>query len=164
MYPRVKIPVNQFVLGNVFKISNKITIFYMANLPYESENIIFGWQFNKPSLFINIGGLWPTREEGENNFYFRSFGHDDVFRLSKKYTLEKIRENGFEVPYNFIRNANLTIGIWAYSVDTLFTSMLRFKIMMPSTYKGDAERLEWRVIEIAHIRSDLKVKCDPLQL
>ena len=156
LIPKVRMSVNQFVIGNILNTTDKISTYYQVRLPYESDYVIFDWQADKPSLFIDIGIDRPSIEEGQHDFVFKSVGHDTVYKLSKEEIIKKLAER--QLTITSIRNLQLTLGIWTDTIDTLYTSVYAFKIFMPPVYTGAYDR---RTIEIIHIRSDQKVQCQP---
>ena len=161
LIPKVKMSVNQFVFGNIYESDKKITSYYKVNLPYESEVVIFDWQADSPSLFVDVGDERPGYDEEDHDFFYPSLGHDYVIRLEKDQIINKAREHGFKLIDNSIRNINLTLGIWTNTTDTLYTSTYAFKIFMPPIYIES--EMETKVIEIIHIRSDQKVQCKPIK-
>ena len=151
--------INQFIQGNVYKTGNVIYTYYQLNLPYDSDYVIFDWQADKPSLFIDIGDQRPGIGEEEHSFSFESVGHDSVYRLERSKIIEKAKEKIKDREITSIANLELTLGIWTHESDTLYTSLYAFKIFMPKRAKGG----EYSALnEIIHIRSDQKVQCDPL--
>ena len=159
LIPRIKMKVNQFVLGNLFNSTDQILTFYQVTLPYESDHIIIDWQADKPSFCINIGTKRPDKENCD--FKFETIGHDTVYRLSKEDIIKKANMVHKMDLENSIRNVDLTLGLWTNVLDTLYTSMYAFKIFMPPIYTGE-NPFDREVIEIIHIRSDQKVQCHPL--
>ena len=159
LIPRVEMGINQFIQGNVYKTGNVIYTYYQLNLPYDSDYVIFDWQADKPSLFIDIGDQRPGIGEEEHSFSFESVGHDSVYRLERSKIIEKAKEKIKDREITSIANLELTLGIWTHESDTLYTSLYAFKIFMPKRAKGG----EYSALnEIIHIRSDQKVQCDPL--
>ena len=159
LIPKVKMAVNQFVIGNIYESEKLITSYYTVNLPYESEYVIIDWQADSPSLFVDVGEERPGTDEADHDFHFYSEGHDDVYRIEKEKIIAFAKEHGQDVKDNSIRNINLTLGIWTNTTDTLYTSLYAFKIFMPPVYTDS--HYERNVIEIIHIRSDQKVQCKP---
>ena len=159
LIPKVKMAVNQFVIGNIYESEKLITSYYTVNLPYESEYVIIDWQADSPSLFVDVGKERPGTDEADHDFHFYSEGHDDVYRIEKEKIIAFAKEHGQDVKDNSIRNINLTLGIWTNTTDTLYTSLYAFKIFMPPVYTDS--HYERNVIEIIHIRSDQKVQCKP---
>ena len=161
LIPKVKMSVNQFVIGNIYESKELITSYYQVNLPYESEYVIFDWQADSPTLFIDVGEERPGIQEEDHDFYFPSVGHDNVIRITKEEILKFAKENRLDIiDDDSIRNIKLTLGIWTNTTDTLYTSIYAFKIFMPPVYINSL--YERNVIEIIHIRSDQKVQCKPL--
>ena len=153
--PKVKIPINQYILGDV-RYTNKYLIFYELNLPYDSDYVIFDWQADNPSFFIDVEG--ENLDNEKHDFDFDSFGHDTVVRIRKDDILAKALEKGKQT--NVIKNLNLKIGIWTKETDSIYSSSYAFKIFMPPN-KGDEHEYDRSLVEIIHIRSDQKVQCDP---
>ena len=160
LIPRVRMSVNHFVLGNVFKTKDKILTYYHVELPYDSDYVIIDWQADKPSLYINVGDERPGINATDYDFMFKAVGHDTVYKLSKNDIIEKARIKEFNWDFTTLKNYTLTLGIWTDQLDTLFTSMYAFKLFMPKLYK-QSEGIPRKIYEIIHIRSDQKVQCDP---
>ena len=154
LIPRVAIPINQFIVGDVFKTKQTFT-FYQINLPYDSDYVIIDWQADKPSLFIDIEKY--NFDENMHDFNFESVGHDTVFRIEKEKIISKYQEK-YKINIPTIKNITLILGINTKELDTLYTSPFAFKIFMPP--KRD-NQYDTSIIEIIHIRSDQKVQCDP---
>ena len=89
--PRIKIPINQYILGDV-RHTNKYLTFYEVNLPYDSDYVIFDWQADKPSFFIDVEG--ENLDNEKHDFDFDSFGQDTVVRIMKDDILAKAFEKG----------------------------------------------------------------------
>ena len=151
--PKVKIRVNEFIIGNIYPTLDKIYEFYEVNLPFESEYILIDWQADKSSLFINVGDERPTIDS--HDFEFNSIGYDTTFKLTKTQILNKLNSD-----VDTLRNIHLILGLWNNQVDTLYTSVYAFKLSMPPTYIEE----DMESIEIIHIRSDQKVQCDPSEI
>ena len=160
LIPRVRMSVNHFVLGNVFNTNDKILTYYQVELPYDSDYVIFDWQADKPSLYINVGDERPGIKE--HDFAINSVGHDTVYKLSKKDIISKAQSKNLQYDTNTLKNYTLTLGIWTHELDTLYTSMYAFKLFMPKLYNPDGG-IPRKIYEIIHIRSDQKVQCQPEQ-
>ena len=152
--PRVKIKVNDFIIGNLYQTYDKIFEFYSVTLPYESEFVYIDWQADKSSLYINVGDERPTLESSD--FKFESTGYDTIFSLRKEDILKKLGSDA-----DTLRNVELTLGIWTEKLDTLYTSVYAFKIFMPPSFKGG---LVPEAFEIYHVRTDQKVQCEPYEI
>ena len=155
--PKVMMRPNQFVIGNILNTTDTILTYYEVILPFESEYIIFDWQADKPSLFIDIGEERPSIKDNKHDFELKSVGHDTVYKITKEQIITKAYEN-YNLTISSLRNLHLTLGIWTDTIDTLYTSVYAFKIFMPPVYNGPYEK---KVVEIIHIRSDQKVQCLP---
>ena len=156
LIPKVLIPINQFIVGDVFA-TKKILTFYQVNLPYDSDYVIIDWQADKPSFFIDMERY--NFESNEHDFIFETVGHDTVFRIEKDLFISKLKQKYSEIiNISSIKNLNLIIGITTKEVDTLYTSPFAFKIFMPPKRDNQYKK---SVTEILHIRSDQKVQCDP---
>ena len=160
LIPRVRMSINHFVLGNVFKTEDKILTYYQVQLPYDSDYVIFDWQADKPHLYINVGDERPSINSGSYDFSINSVGHDTVYKLSKNQIIEKAKTKPGKWNYTTLQNYTLTLGIWTHRLDTIYTSMYAFKIFMPKLYKEN-EGIPRKIYEIVHIRSDQKVQCEP---
>ena len=137
LMPRVKMNVNDFVIGNLQSSGNNILEFYKVNLPFESEYVIIDWQADFPSLFINIGNQRPILNSEQNDFVFQSIPHDTVIRINKSEIIKRARENRELELNNTIRNLELTIGIYTNKLSDLYTTTYAFKIFLPPAVKED---------------------------
>ena len=167
-YPKVKIPVNEYIIGdiNVKKDENgtrqESYNYYEIWLPYDSDLIYIDWQADKPQLLINVGLENPTNASAD--FKFPSTDQDTILRITKEEILEALKKRGMEISNNqTIRYFNLTIGIYTEKIDTLYSSVYAFKVFQPPTYQTK-DKMERAAFEIIHIRSDQKVLCDPAQI
>ena len=167
-FPKVKIPVNEYIIGDVDvkKHENGTKIesynYYEIWLPYDSDLIYIDWQADKPQLLINVGPENPT--VGSADFKFPSTDQDTVLRITKEEIIEALKKRGMQVPDNqTIRYFNLTIGIYTEKIDTLYSSVYAFKVFQPPIYQTK-DKKEKAAFEIIHIRSDQKVLCDPAQI
>jgi len=68
--PRVKIRVNDFIIGNLYLTFDKIFEFYQVILPNDSEYLFIDWQADRSSLYINVGDERPTKDS--YHFIFNS--------------------------------------------------------------------------------------------
>jgi len=155
--PKVKIQVNEYIVGNVYISEKEKYYYYEVLLPYESELIYIDWQADKPALLMNVGTERPTINASD--FKIGSTEHDTVLRITKQNIIEACNKRKIKLPIdNSIRYLNLTLGIYTDKVDTLYSSVYTFKIFQPLNYISDLEKVPF---EIIHIRSDQKVQCDP---
>ena len=167
-FPKVKIPVNEYIIGdiNVKKLENG-TIqesynYYEIWLPYDSDLIYIDWQADKPQLLINVGPENPTVANAD--FKFPSTDQDTVLRITKEEIIEALKKRGMPLPDDqVIRYFNLTIGIYTEQIDTLYSSVYAFKVFQPPIYQTQ-DKMQKAAFEIIHIRSDQKVLCDPAQI
>ena len=158
LMPKVKILVNEFVIGDVTISKDMIYNYYEVTLPFESDYVFFDWQSDSINLFINVGEERPTINEAHFKLY--SVDHDTVFNITKEDILEVAEKNNIQLPEQYsIRNVVLTLGLWANKIDTIFSSVFAFKIFMPPIYKEYG--IEFGSFEILHVRSDQKVQCRP---
>ena len=158
--PKVKIHVNDFIVGDLIPTYDRIFHFYEVTLPFESDYIYFDWQSDSASLFVNVGDGKPSMEEAHFKFY--SVDHDTVFNITREEIINKAKEYDIELPEkDGIRNVVLTIGIWATKIDSIDTSIFAFKIFMPPLYKEYG--VEYGSFDLIHVRSDQKVQCSPFK-
>jgi len=150
--PKVTIPLNQFIIGNIYKTGNEIKTFYKVFIPYDSDFIIFDWQADMCTLLINVGDERPDFSN-EIDFTIKP-GQDHIIKLKKQEVLEKLKDK----TKNSLKNLQLTIGIWSDRMDTLDSSTYAFKIFVPKTNDG---KYSQNIYETIHIRSDQKVQCRP---
>ena len=147
--PKVSIPLNQFIIGNVYESGEEIKTFYKVFIPYDSDFIIFDWQADMCTLLINIGDERPDFNSGID-FTFKP-GQDNIIKLKREEIIKISKTNS-------LKNLTLTIGIWSDKMDTLDSSTYAFKIFVPKKNDGTYTQ---NILETIHIRSDQKVQCKP---
>ena len=158
--PKVRIPVNEYIIGNIEVTDHELYYYYEVTLPFESDYVIIDWQADYPILLINIGPESPTMNH--SHFKFNTTQHDTIIKISKQEILQKSQEHNATILKNdSIKFFNLTLGIYTQKIDSLYTSVYSFKIFMPPTYKPTVSEKEREAFELIHIRSDQKVQCDP---
>jgi ssDNA-binding Zn-finger/Zn-ribbon topoisomerase 1 len=154
--PKVRIPVNEFIIGNIAPSDKEIYEFYQVLLPFDSELVIVDWQADKPSLYIRVGNLRPTTE---NYDFLIEKGHDTILRISKEVIFEVLRRRNMTLPEdNSLKRLSLVFGVYTNIVDTLYSSVYAFKLFQPPNYVEGNNSV---VFELLHIRSDQKVQCVP---
>ena len=154
LVPKVKIKVNEFVVGNLYPTSDRIYEYFEVTFPFDGETVYIDWQADKSSLVVNVGIERPRTNE--SHFVFNSTGFDTIFKLTKEEILSQLDEKDENRRNNTLRNIHLTLGIHNSKVDTLYTSVYAFKIFMPPVYTSGSNSLS-----LVHIRSDQKVQCEP---
>ena len=150
--PKVKINVNDFIIGEIFMTSDvsRKYDYYQVTLPFDSDDVFFDWQADSPTLLVNVGENKPT--VGKADFQFPTIG-DFVYKIPRKKILEHLttRTDGD------LRGVVLTIGIYSDTTDSLESSPYAFKIFLPPLLYKDQKM----TAEVIHIRSDQKVQCSP---
>ena len=148
--PKVKINVNDFVIGEIEPSSDKYNIYdyYTVTLPYESPYLLIDWQADSPSFVINVGTFKPKK--GNAHIELPMIGHDYVYKINK-YDITKYSDS------LSLRGVDLTIGIYSEFSDSLKSSPYAFKIFMPPIVNQELQL----AAELYHIRSDQKVQCIP---
>ena len=81
--PKVKIDVNEFVLGDIKNdpSENRKYDYYTVTLPNDGEFILIDWQADSPSLIINVGEERPNKTNAD--FMLPQIGHDFVYELKE---------------------------------------------------------------------------------
>ena len=155
LVPIIKMKINEFVVGNLYPTDKKIYEYYQVTLPFDSDYVFIDWQADKSSLLVNVGEYnKPTKDN--HHFQFNSNGYDNTFKIYKSDIIKNLDKYSTN-----LNNVVLTLGIWNFEVDTLYTSVYAFKISMPLiSYKGPDMS---KPLEITHIRSNQKVQCDPFE-
>ena len=154
--PKVRIPVNEFIIGNIAPSDKEIYEFYQVLLPFDSELVIVDWQADKPSLYINVGNIRPTTQ---NYDFLVERGHDTILRIKKETILQVLKAKNMTLPdNNSLKRLSLVFGIHTKLVDTLYSSVYAFKLFQPPNY---IEGNYTVTFELLHIRSDQKVQCVP---
>ena len=143
--PKVKIDVNEFVIGDINPILSSVLFYdyYEVTLPSDSDYIYLDWQADSPSFLINIGTERPNINDKYSYHFSHSPDGDSVYQFPKDLVLEKINSQS-----NTLEGLTLTIGIYANTVDSIYSSPYAFKIYLPPKDQ-----------DIIHIRSDQKVQC-----
>ena len=155
LVPKVKIKVNEFVIGNLYPTSERIYEYFEVTFPFDGDTVYIDWQADKSSLLVNVGIERP--KINESHFIFNSTGFDTIFKLTKKQILSVLNDNDENKKNNTLRNIHLTLGIHNSQVDTLYTSVYAFKVFMPPIYPITTSSF----LSLVHIRSDQKVQCEP---
>ena len=155
LVPKVKIKVDDFVIGNIFPTSTKVYEFFEVTLPFDADIVYIDWQADKSSLLVNVGNERPKIKD--KHFIFERKGYDTLFNMTKEEILGKLDRNNENRKNNNLRNVSLTLGIHNDEVDSLYTSVYAFKILMAQIFKTPNKES----FRIVHIRSDQKVQCEP---
>ena len=150
LVPKVKIKVDDFVIGNLFPTTKNIYEFFEVTFPYDSEIVYIDWQADKSSLLANVGNKRP--KINETHFLFQRKGYDTLFKMTKEDILAQLDSKHENVVKNTLRDLTLTLGIYNDQADSLYTSVYAFKVFMPQMLKD---------FKIVYVRSDQKVQCEP---
>ena len=153
--PKVKIKVDDFVIGNLFS-SDKIYEYFEVTLPYDSDIVYIDWQADKSSLIAKVGKDRPKTKNKGYDFKYERKGYDTLFKITKDEILNILPKDDENRKNKSLRNITLTLGIHNEEIDSLYTSVYAFKIFMPQTYK-----INNKDFRIVYIRSDQKVQCEP---
>ena len=152
--PKLRILVNEFIIGNIAPSDKVMYEFYQVWLPYDSDSIVIDWQADKPQLFINVGEERPNTTD----YDFKCVrGHDSICIISKEEIMSALQLRNKTVPVS-IRYMSFVLGIYTEKIDTLYTSVYAFKIFQPPVYEDETQRFP---LELIHVRSDQKVQCVP---
>ena len=154
LVPKVKIKVDDYIIGNLFPSTKKVYEFFEVNLPYDSDFVYIDWQADKSSLLVNVGHERPKMEK--KDFIFERKGFDTVFKIAKDEILNLLDSNDKNKKENTLKNIHLSLGIHNDEVDSFYTSVYTFKIFLSQIFKTPHEELR-----IINIRSDQKVQCEP---
>ena len=129
-YPPISIPLDQYVIGTIddYDTSNQMCQFYSVLLNSDSEEVIIDLQIETGGMFINVGNDSPSAE----NYDFKIIpqGKDTIHYISRSDIL-KIGN------LNSLKNAVLTLGIWANSFDNIYTTLFSFLISLGSGNEKD---------------------------
>jgi len=107
------------------------TLYYIIELPFESEYLNIDWQADSPALLINCGPENPTIVKSD--FVFNSSQYDTVLSLKKQTIVNQCTSRGMTLD-NKLKFLQLSLAIYSKKVDTLYTSVYVFKLFMPQTY------------------------------
>lgn len=94
--PKVKINVNDFIIGEIFitsDVSRKYD-YYQVTLPFDSDDVFFDWQADSPVLLVNVGENKPTI--GKADFEFPAIG-DFVYKIPRKKFLSILLQEQMEI-------------------------------------------------------------------
>ena len=150
--PKVKIKVDDFVIGNLFPTNRDILEYFEVNLPFDSDIVYIDWQADKSSLLVNIGEEKPKIDQ--KDFIFERKGFDTLFKMTKEEILNKLNKKDGSRK-DTLKNIHLTLGIYNEKMDSLYTSVYAFKIFMSEIIEES--------FSLVHIRSDQKVQCEPFE-
>ena len=150
--PKVRIDVNEFVIGNILYDPLEIKYdYYTVILPFDSEYLFIDWQAYNPCLIMNIGTEKPVKENA--NFTFSELKHDTVLKIGREEIINKTNIAN----KNSLKGITLTLGIYTENNDYTGSTPYAFKLFFPQMIKESPNT----VIEIIPIRSDQKVQCLP---
>jgi hypothetical protein len=123
--PLISIPLNQYVVGTVdeYDTYNRMFQFYSVWLNSDSEEVIINLQSEAGGIFINVGNERPT----VRNYHFKIIaqGKDTIHFISRNEILKK----GNLIS---LKNSVLTLGIWANSLDNVYTTPFAFSVSLGS--------------------------------
>ena len=89
--PKVVIPVDEFIFGNVKVSENeRISELYEVWLPYDDEWVLLDWQSSAAGLYINLDGTRPTPKNAD--FKLLPPGRDSILSLTKQQILDQAKK------------------------------------------------------------------------
>ena len=143
--PKVKIEINEFVIGDINLIlsSDIVYDYYEVTFPTDSELVYLDWQADNPSFLINIGTERPNLNDKYSYHFWNNPIGDYMYEYPKQVILDKINSAS-----NTLEGLTFTIGIYANNMDSIYSSPYAFKLYLPPKDQ-----------DIIHIRSDQKVQC-----
>ena len=130
--PPIKIGKDEFIIGNteILKDDN-IKDFYSFLIDHDVEQIIIDLQGESISLLINVGSSKPNITNFD--FKFSVDGKDSIIRISKKDIILKIKEKDSSLEIKSIKNVFLTFGVYANSINSVYTTIYSFMIHLELT-------------------------------
>ena len=138
--PLINAPLDEYVVGTVQSDRNYIYQFYSVWLNSDADQVIIDLQSSAASLFINVGNIKPAI--GYSHFKFVPKGEATIYNISKTEILNILGT------HSSIKDLNLTIGVWANTTETLFTTPFAFAI-----------RLGGKENDIYRVNSEQKALC-----
>ena len=153
--PKVVIQVEEFIIGNVNAAENeRIYQFYEVWLPHDSLKVEFDWQSEVAGLYINVGGVRPTKNNAD--FKLLPNGKDGILYIDRNNLLEVAKAKKIKLREEYsIQDLNLVIGIWTDKTDSVETEVFSLRVHQPHF----DERLD-----IIEINTDQKLFCSPRML
>ena len=147
--PKVKIKINEFIIGDInliFKNEKKYD-YYELSLPYDADYIYIDFQGYNPSFIINVGKVRPSLDNNEIIHFQNDHFGDYIYKYSKKEILKFVDSS-----IKSLKDIVLTLGIYSHNMNSIYSSPYAFKIFMPTINHGNN-------IDIIYIQNDQKVQC-----
>ena len=146
--PKVKININEFIIGDInsnLQNENKY-YYYELSLPYDSDYIYIDFQGDN-SFIINVGKTRPSLDNKSSIHIQNNHFGDYVYKYSKEEILKYV-----DTSINSLKGIILTIGIFSQKMNGINSSPYAFKIFMPIT---DGKNY----IDIIQIQGEQKAQC-----
>ena len=134
--PVISIPVEDYIIGNISpdEDDNFSRPFYIFYVPYDSDEIIFDFQSEYASFYVNLyinnDYLYPTKRS--NHWAFEPLYKQNLYKIPKLNIIELARQEGL-IPENSnsIEGLPFTIGVTADNTDSIFTTIYSFSVHLP---------------------------------
>ena len=153
--PLIPITSENYIIGNIApeEIEYDSKTFYIFFIPYDSDVIVFDFQSEYATLYVNLYineyYLYPTKNQ--NHWSFKSRGKPGIYEIKKEELLELARDKGLiKEGVESIEGLRLTIGISAEKSDSIFTTIYSFKVHLTIV----------DIIDIIDVYSDQQALCN----
>ena len=131
--PIIPIPSENYIIGTISpkETEYESRTFYIFYIPYDSDVIVFDFQSEYATLYVNLYineyYLYPTKNQ--NHWCFKSRGKPGIYEIKKAELLELAHDKGLiQKDVDSTEGLRLTIGVSAEKSDSIFTTIYSFKV------------------------------------
>ena len=121
--PVVRIPLNEFILGNAKVIKDTFDFFYSLIIPYDCEAINIEFFCESSFMCVNVGDKKPKKYE--HDFGYKDMEKNGILKITKEEILNKSKIYDKE---SSIKNVQLTIAIGAEYLDDVDSGKYSFRV------------------------------------
>ena len=147
--PPIRIPTEEYIIGNIDILTdNNIKNFYTILIENDADKVVINLQSEATGMLINIGNENPTLEKAD--FKFLPAGKDSIINLSKNNIISKIKEKDSNFDKDNIQNIFLTFGLFANSIDSVYTTVYSLMVHLESNF----------ISKINRVKPNRKILCD----
>ena len=142
--PVMTIPLDQYIIGSVAveQPVNRIYKFYSVLMNADGDKVVFDFQSETATIYINVGTQLPSPEQ--SHFQFSPKGKNSIYSISEEDLIAK--DGGKKT---CMKDIVLTIGVWTDMTDSLFTSPYALAVRI----EGD------KPYNIYRVNSDQRASC-----
>ena len=149
--PSVSIPTEEFVIGSIKSKDKEQRQFYEVWISKDSDNVVIDFQTESAVLGVNVGESKPVPEYSLHDFIFYPSGNGNLFSISKQEIIKAAKRKGYTLPSgeNSLKDAILTLGVWANITDPFYTTIYSFLVHLDTQ----------KELDIYQVNSDQKTLC-----